>query len=137
MSIFNEYQAPLRKPGMSSQPNQYSKEAEFLARLFNSRDIAHLTHLNTTSFAQHKALGKYYDAILDLTDELTETLFGDTGRFPVNVPPATVQDMTEHLTGLKIYIANTRDIFTCSAIQNIIDTIVGLIKRTMYLLTLN
>ena len=138
MSIFdNTPQRPMRGMMTSSQPNQYVKESEFLARLFNSRDVAHLTHLNTTSFAQHKALNKYYDGILDLADELSETLFGDTGRFPISIPQATVENMTEHLTGLKIYIANTRDIFTCSAIQNIIDAIVGLIKRTLYLLTLN
>ena len=68
MSIFNEYQAPLRRPGMSSQPNQYAKQADFLARLFHSRDVAHLVHLNTTSFAQHKALNGYYDSILDLAN---------------------------------------------------------------------
>jgi hypothetical protein len=137
MSIFNEYQAPLRRPGTSSQPNQYTKEAEFLARLFHSRNVAHLVHLNTTSVAQHKTLNKYYDAILDLTDDLAETVFGDMGRLAITIPQATVEDINEHLTGLKIYINNTRDIFTCSAIQNIIDEIMGLIKRTMYLLTLN
>ena len=42
--------------------------SKFLGLLFQSRDTMHLTHLDTRSFAEHKALNAYYDGILDLTD---------------------------------------------------------------------
>ncbi|MEN9389320.1 MAG: hypothetical protein RLY61_404, partial [Candidatus Parcubacteria bacterium] len=35
--------------------------SKFLGVLFQSRDIMHLTHLDTRSFAEHKALNAYYD----------------------------------------------------------------------------
>ena len=33
---------------------------KFIGTLFQSRDMMHLQHLQTTSFAEHKALGAYY-----------------------------------------------------------------------------
>lgn len=43
-----------------------------LGQLFQSRDIMHLTHLATTSYAEHKALNKAYDGLLSLLDDLIE-----------------------------------------------------------------
>lgn len=47
--------------------------AKFLSTLFNSRDQAHIFHLQTSSYAAHKALNKYYDEIVDLVDTYAET----------------------------------------------------------------
>ena len=46
----------------------------------NSRTQAHVFHLTTNSYAQHKALGKYYDAISDLLDAYAEAYMGSYGR---------------------------------------------------------
>ena len=35
----------------------------FIGQLFQSRDIMHLTHLQSTSFSEHKALNSYYDDV--------------------------------------------------------------------------
>ena len=43
---------------------------KFIGTLFHSRDTMHIAHLQTTSFAEHKALNGYYNGILDLTDTL-------------------------------------------------------------------
>ena len=48
---------------------------KIISTLMASRDQAHIFHWQTTgesSFAAHKALGKYYDAIPDMTDSLVE-----------------------------------------------------------------
>jgi hypothetical protein len=44
---------------------------EFIAQLFLTRELAHRYHLSTKSYAQHKALGNFYEDLLDLTDDLS------------------------------------------------------------------
>jgi len=40
----------------------------------------HLLHFQTTSFAEHEALGKIYDRVGDFQDEIVEKIMGYTGR---------------------------------------------------------
>ena len=49
---------------------------EYIGTLFQSRNQAHIYHLQTTSFAKHKALNEYYDAIVDLVDSIVESYQG-------------------------------------------------------------
>jgi len=51
---------------------------QFTSTLFASRTQAHIFHLQTTSYAQHIALGEYYGGIVDLVDGLTELIKVDT-----------------------------------------------------------
>lgn len=119
------------------RPNATTKHAEFLGKLLHSRNVAHLVHLNTTSYAKHKALDTYYNNLLDLFDDLAETSFGSIGRQNIIVPEAKLEDIDGHLQSLRGYIEGARNIFTGSHLQNIIDEIVSLIDHTIYLLTLS
>jgi hypothetical protein len=110
--------------------------SKFLGILFQSRDMMHLTHLDTTSFAEHKALNAYYDGILDLTDSFTEKLFGRSGRIDIIIPESKKQDAITHLKGMQAIIEAERDNYA-SDLQNIMDEMVGLVNKTLYLLTLN
>ena len=118
------------KPGVN-------RHSEFINKLFHSRNVAHIVHLETTSYAQHKALNKYYDSLLDLIDQLSEVSFGVMGRQKIVIPEAKSEDINKHLGDLKSYIEFNRNIFKESNIQNIIDEIVTLINQTTYLLTLS
>jgi hypothetical protein len=112
----------------------------FLGQLFQSRDIIHLTHLQTVNYAEHKALNSYYDGILDLTDSLTETYFGTVGkRLNIKIPASEYMNSRTHLTYMKDYVMKHRGVFGAenTHIQNIIDEIVALITQTLYLLTLS
>jgi len=40
----------------------------------------HLLHFQTTSFAEHEALGKIYDKVGDFQDEIIEKIMGYTGK---------------------------------------------------------
>ena len=40
----------------------------------------HLLHFQTTSFAEHEALGKIYDKVGDFQDEIVEKIMGYSGR---------------------------------------------------------
>lgn len=108
---------------------------KFIGMLFQSRDIIHLNHLATTSFAEHKALGAYYDGILELTDSFTEKLFGRSGRIEIIIPESKKQDSVSHLKTMQATIEAERDNYP-SDLQNIMDEMLGLVNETLYLLTL-
>jgi len=55
---------------------------KLISTLMASRDQAHIFHWQTKgpgSYAAHKALGKYYDAIPDMLDALVESYQGKYG----------------------------------------------------------
>ena len=56
-----------------------SKCCDFIGLLFLARDTAHSVHLNTRSFAKHKALQKFYEGVIDLADTLAEAYQGRHG----------------------------------------------------------
>lgn len=113
---------------------------ELIATLFLARDIAHKAHLSTGSYAQHIALGDFYDSIIDLADKLTEAYQGRTDQL-VEIPlmdDESTGDIIEDLKKYQDYIESNRyqaikkeD----TPIQNIIDEIVGLFLSTRYKLT--
>lgn len=109
--------------------------SKFIGTLFQSRDVMHLTHLQTTSFAEHKALNAYYDGILDLTDSFTEKYFGANGRIEIIIPESKKMDSVEHLKMMKSTIEKERENYA-SEFQNIMDEMLGLVDETLYLLTL-
>lgn len=109
---------------------------KFIGMLFQSRDMMHIAHLQTRSFAEHKALNGYYDGILDLTDTFTETYFGRNKRVEIIIPEAKNMDALSHLKDMQSMIDSERNNYS-SELQNILDEMLGLINKTLYLLTLN
>jgi hypothetical protein len=109
---------------------------KFIGTLFQSRDMMHLAHLQTTSFAEHKALGSYYEGILELTDSFTEKYFGRNKRLPIVIPESNSQgDARSHLMSMqKMIEAETKNY--PNDLQNIMDEMLGLVNETLYLLTL-
>ena len=81
-----------------------NKHSEFINKLFHSRNVAHIVHLETTSYAKHKALNEYYDSLLDLTDELSEVSFGAMGKQKLIIPEARAEDINKHLSESKFKI---------------------------------
>lgn len=46
---------------------------------FHARTAAHVFHLQTRSYAEHKALNEFYDEIIGLTDSFAEAYQGEYG----------------------------------------------------------
>jgi hypothetical protein len=109
---------------------------KFIGTLFQSRDMMHIAHLQTTSFAEHKALNGYYDSILDLTDTFTEAYFGRNKRVEIIIPESKNMDSVSHMKELQAILDTERNNYS-SELQNIIDEMLGLVDKTLYLLTLN
>ena len=110
--------------------------SKFIGALFQSRDMMHIAHLQTTSFAEHKALNGYYDGILDLTDSFTEKYFGRNKRVDFVIPEAKNMDAVAHMKDMEKMIEAERGNYS-SDLQNIMDEMLGLVHETMYLLTLS
>ena len=105
--------------------------------LFSSRTQAHIFHLQTMSFAEHKALNKYYDSIVDIIDQLVEAYQGKYGiiNHYTNVKLVDYtnkQQVIQYFEGLMKSVETLRSENLDSYLQNIIDTIIELISSTLY-----
>lgn len=114
-----------------------AETSEFLLTLLHASTNTHLLHWQSKSYSEHKALGKFYDQLLDMTDNLAEAIMGKyslTLTFPKSYysPAATA---VEELESLKDYVQEERkELPQDSEIQNEVDNIANLINKTLYLL---
>ena len=111
--------------------------ADFIGTLFLARDVAHSVHLNTRSYAKHKALKKFYEGVVDLADTLAEAYQGRHGLIgPISLMSAKkTNNILEFLEGqladieeMRYKVVDKSD----TALQNIIDEIVALYLSTIY-----
>jgi hypothetical protein len=108
----------------------------FVSALLHSSTITHFLHLSTKSYAEHKALGGYYEDILDATDKYAECYQGHFGVIPMTayIDDFKVQkDAKAYVGGLLDFAKSMRDQLPDEPdLQNIHDEIVGLIASTLY-----
>ena len=111
---------------------------QFVSTLFASRTQAHIFHLQTPSFAAHKALNDYYDEIVGITDRLVESYQGKygiiTGYGNIALQEyESCEAIIMFFETLCTYVEKSRQVICQdSYIQNQIDEIVALIKSTIY-----
>ena len=108
--------------------------AEFIATLLHSSTVTHFMHLSTDSYSAHKALGHYYEDIIELADDFAEAYQGrytKIKKYPDNFHAAT--DPEKYLKSMQGFVDEAReDLPKDSEIQNIIDEISQLIDSTLY-----
>lgn len=106
----------------------------FVLCLLHSVTNAHILHLQSKSYSEHKALEGFYTEIGDLVDDYVEAYQGKYGivegyKAEYELPPAAL----EYLTGLNDYVAQARQqLKQDSELQNITDEIAQLIDSTLY-----
>jgi DNA-binding ferritin-like protein len=102
----------------------------------------HLLHWQTTSYAQHKALGKLYEYVQDFKDGVIEKLMGYTGKRPgvYKIDPlvaasamAVVSELMSFSSSLKSYAESNG----YHDISNLADALSGEAAKVRYLLTLS
>lgn len=118
------------------------KASEYVAALLGARDIVHLAHLSTLSYARHKAFGGLYEDILDYTDNFVETYQGQTGKLievkkidAVPVPDDGMEAWLEEfcdgvVKAAKLEFAQNMDEY--GHFVNDIETLIGQIYHTLY-----
>ena len=93
-------------------------------------------HLRTTSYAEHKALGSYYEGIVDLVDGVAEAIQGAYQELIADYPTAFGNPSAEplaYILSIKDFVANMREKMPQeSNIQNEIDAIATLLDSTAY-----
>lgn len=111
-------------------------------KLFEARDVIHILHLNTSSYAEHKALDMFYNEWLSLADTFIETYQGKYGRIKgtITIDASTDLIAVEYLNQLMLYVCDDFSYIIVSGIdsdlENIIADMKQLINQTLYLLTL-
>lgn len=103
-------------------------------KLFEARDFAHVAHLKTKSYAQHKALNSFYDDLLDLTDSFIETYQGQYGLAKFEISTAKDTDPIEYLEDFAKFMVEAHNSMSKqdTHLHNILDEIVGLTYQTVY-----
>lgn len=114
---------------------------ELQSSFFQVRDCVHYLHLQTTSFAEHKALGKYYESWIDLADTFLESFYGKYGRItqPPVISVGSNMGSVEYLKGVQQMLTfDARKILlpTDTELNNILDEMLALTDQTLYLLSL-
>jgi len=112
--------------------------SKLISYLLHSKNQTHIFHLQTTSYAEHMALGTFYDEVTDLIDGLVESYQGKYGiirgysAFGYNDYTDKNQTIT-YLDGISKTVDTLRVNIPDSYLQNNqIDTIIELIQSTLY-----
>ena len=112
---------------------------ELIARVFATRNAAHAAHWKTTRYAEHVALGSFYDDLVSSIDEIVEVYqgqFGLVGGLPG--VPSVGEDITEHIRDEGDWIETNRDELSngSACLGSMIDNLSALYCKTYYLLSL-
>ena len=114
--------------------------SRYVGMLMNSSTQAHQFHLMTNSYAQHKALEKYYEKIVPLLDDWAEAYMGKYGRLgkitsnkrfmkDPRKAKAYFRSLLSRIKAIKLPRSDTY-------LKNIQDEITALIRSTLYMLSL-
>jgi hypothetical protein len=122
---------------MSSEKFSY-----FVSYLKDSFEQSVVWHHQTDSYAVHKALGKFYDKIVGLTDGLVESVSGIYERptkYQIDSPMdyKSPEQVVRYFKSCYEMIQKEREnIYQESWVQNQVDEIAQLFAKTLYLLSL-
>lgn len=136
------------KTEVPTEPEQKSDPAKFFSKLFESREMAHVYHLQVKgdqgSYAAHIALGEYYNSVLEPIDDIIEIYQGQydlvNGYDAIDTSTTSSKDKVEYFKEVAQFIIQNK--FTMLSkddthIQNIVDEILSLIYKLIYKLRFN
>ena len=110
---------------------------EMICNILHSRNQVHVFHLQTKSFAEHKALNDYYDGVVGLFDGIVESYQGKYGIIK-NFKTFKIEQYRNNKKTISYFerlldiIDENRDSVEDSYIQNQIDTVQELVNSTVY-----
>lgn len=138
--ILKKSDKTVEKTTMRSKNETDSMFAALIVELLNSVTTTHLKHLSVTgpsSYAIHKALNEYYDAIPDLVDTVVESYQGACEvllNFET-VQPDTLKNteaLLSHLRNLSKSISEIQKVIPHSEIVSGLDMIKDEINKLKY-----
>lgn len=120
-----------------AEATQKDPVMQFVQCLLHSVTNAHILHFQSKSYAQHMALGAFYDEVGDLVDGFVEAFQGKYGlltnykadyELPATEPVAYLTYLKDEVETLRRMKGFPQD----SELQNEVDTIANLINSTLY-----
>lgn len=112
------------------------KAGEFVMKAFHIRTAAHVLHLRSKSYAQHVALGGFYEDLIGLVDSYSESYMGQygmidgyTGMYKAfDTPIDMLDDFANYISQNRKELHGAKD----TQLSNIIDEVVALLDQTAY-----
>lgn len=115
-------------------------------KLFSFHNIAHKFHLDTRSFAEHKALDGLYKDLVDFKDNISELIMGYMGG--KRIGSIRMDEIPEYSHSAAVKLCEEIKSFSYDLemwaedkkycdIENTAQSISGLAAKTIYLLTLS
>ena len=112
---------------------------ELISRVFFTRNVAHFAHWRATgagSYAKHKALGKFYENVIDALDSLVEAYQGAYDLVKA-IPAPTASgagDVLKMLEDDAAWIEKNHEAICKGnrAVANLIDSLTGVYLSAIY-----
>jgi hypothetical protein len=119
------------------EQNQSDPVMKFTMCLLHSVTNAHILHLTTLSYAEHKALEEFYTEVGDLVDSFVEAFQGKYGLLhdftaDYELPPIIALEYLTYLNDEVLVLRNEYNFPQDTELQNITDEIASLIDSTIY-----
>lgn len=130
-------EAELRGIVFEQKEEKSNNFVELISMLLHSRTQIHVQHLQTTSFAEHKAMNDYYDGIVGLIDGLVESYQGKHGiikgykSYDI-VEYKSGESTVKYLTELCHKVVSVNESMKDSYIKNQLDEVCELLNSTLY-----
>ena len=119
------------------EKNNNNDFVEMISILLHSQTQAHTLHLQTTSYAEHKALQTYYEGIDGLVDTMVEAYQGKYGIVK-GYKTMSFNDYRGNESTIGYFqklcdkVTELRDCCEDSWLQNEIDNVCTLLNQTLY-----
>jgi len=116
---------------------------EIAGKLTFFHEQTHLIHWQTRSFAEHTALGNFYDYLQDFKDEVVEKLMGYIGKRIQSLkidaidPKADSMKIADEVMKFSKDLENYGDTAKFGDISNLAQALSGETAKLKYLLTLS
>lgn len=152
MSLLDIQKATVQKQAFGKLMSDYSMPAgenesgespqeELLCEMLEASAQAKVFHWQTSSFAEHEAMGEFYDNFNGLMDKFIEAYQGCYGRImlgcDMEVKPYTMDAPMTFMSSFKDYVSGEARMLVMgnTALLNILDEIKALTEQTLYRLT--
>lgn len=117
-------------------PKKADVICDLISKAFTTRNLLHMAHWNTKSYAAHMALGDLYDQIIDDIDEIVEVFQGKFGLISdLHCDKAELpKDICAHVKAEAKWVEENRIFISRgdSSIENLIDNLTAAYAKTVY-----
>ena len=107
---------------------------ELITRVFCTRNCAHLAHWASDSYAEHTALGDFYEEIIDILDNFVEVYQGNYKKVEDIELSCECQDILEQLKGDVVWLHKNYEALchNVTPLKNILDELLAHYLQTIY-----